>query len=220
MKVVVLALAVAACTDESPSAPIARDSVQWLGSLVMAVGDKNPFETLQTLDGYASDAQRVVPAPDGAIVVGDIFDPGCDSIQRSCSPAACMFSGSCSGPDGTQELNGAVIRNGDTLEIDVVNSQAGHRANSSIELDGSLQLTSVGLAGTVRVSGNAHARAGADFDVTLEYRAVALDSQGCPTGGSMVATSHYAPNDAAPVSGYASAFDASTTVHFSAAACR
>jgi hypothetical protein len=63
-------------------------------------------------------------------------------------------------------------------------------------LDGSVSTAAAGL------DGSAHFQAtgsggfdGVTWDETIKYRAITLDAQGCPTGGSLQATTVYVTSD-------------------------
>lgn len=91
-------------------------------------------------------------------------------------------------------IDGTITKSGDTvtynLTYDISSGQ-----NLHFEIDGSLTLTATSIDGEVHTKGTTSGTESGGYnvkwDIDVQYNAVTLNAAGCPTGGSVHATSTY-----------------------------
>lgn len=102
-------------------------------------------------------------------------------------------------------IDGTVTRIGDLLAFNLTYQADQHALVMTWTLEGSISIAAA------RLDGNAHLHgvgsdwiegsswfAGVSWDVTVDYQAIPLDPQGCPTGGSLHVFTQYRAPEASP----------------------
>jgi len=139
-----------------------------------------------------------------------------------CTVASCAFTGYGSFTLAiftTERLDGTITRSGDTTTFDLTYSLASKLGNLAWTIGGSVATTATSIDGNLHGHGelgpNGSFSSGAlTWDLTVDYNAITLDPQGCPTGGSVHVISRY---DDEPTTGSPTHFEVQGTVKFGAA---
>lgn len=112
-------------------------------------------------------------------------------------------------------LDGTVTRSGDSLTFDVTYDLNGHLSSEAWTVDGALSVTADLIDGSVHSHGTGSREyAGITWDIVVDYRAITLDTQGCPIGGSLHVVTSYDVSQAAQQVGSPPGFEVQGTASF------
>lgn len=198
----------------------ARASIDQVGYIVAAMSAMAGGDAASDVTSLMAAHQDLVtlPAaagsPAGEVTAFSKLLPPMPTASGSavCTAASCAFTtyGYTLGYD-VFRIDGTVTHSGDLLVLHV-----SYEWSFKVQvdrmvwtLDGSIS-TAAGLDGSAHFHGAGSGISdGVRWDTTIEYRAIKLDAQGCPTGGSLQATtSYFTPQPPQGQGGFA--FQAST----------
>ena len=180
----------------------ARASIDQVGKIVAAMSAMTGGDAASDVTSLMAAHQELVtlpPAeepPAGVVAVfpdlGSAAPPATGSAV--CTADSCTFTayGYTVGYDEFR-IDGTVTHSSDLLafQISYQHSFKVHVDQMVWTLDGSIS-TASGLDGSVRFRATGSGfSSGAMWDATVPYRAITLDAQGCPTGGSLQVTTSY-----------------------------
>lgn len=134
-----------------------------------------------------------------------------------CTATSCTFTGYgfTLQPYDSYHIDGTLTRSGDLIAFDVTYHQYQHGNAIAWTLDGSLSTAAGGLDGSMHDRGiGSNYLAGVTWDVAVDYHAITLDAQGCPTGGSLHAVTGYDDSGAAQRADGAPGFERQASVAF------
>lgn len=114
-----------------------------------------------------------------------------------CMAGSCTFThyGYSEGPYTNYTIDGTITHSGDTSTFDLTSSFKDYYEYMDWVISGSVTTTATRVDGTIHSHGAGHAAHGSSplptWDVTVDYAAITLDAQGCPTGGTVHAVTSY-----------------------------
>ncbi|HEY4060189.1 MAG TPA: hypothetical protein VGM39_26425 [Kofleriaceae bacterium] len=133
----------------------------------------------------------------------------------TCTPTGCTFM---QYGDVGYSIDGSVNKSGDTLTFDLTEDFTTQMLH--FQIDGSLTVTATSIDGEVHSKGNTSGSASGgynvDWDIDVEYNAVQINAAGCPTSGSVHATSKY---DVSAGGQSANGYNVQGTVTFDGTGC-
>ena len=213
MKRILLAsimLAAAACGGKSydpgtVNTTQARASIDQIGAVSASMSSMNGAEAAGAVQAMTAASQGIVtPAAQGRVqgLIPDFSnkDGGVLSAlggTAECSATACTFTNY--GDDAAGWLiNGTINNSGGTYTFDLTYDISSFGSTLKWTIDGSLTVTDTSIDGEINSSGKSTFEGGGgagsatiNWDVSVDYRDVVLDPSGCPTGGSVYATTSY-----------------------------
>jgi hypothetical protein len=211
--IALVAVAAAACGgDDHDKGTVntanAKASVENVGKVNTAMTANNGANAASAVQSMTQAGQAIVtpagqpqrligllpetfPRPDLSNAVGGTAD---------CTATSCTFNNY--GDDSTGsawKINGTITRTGDTTKFDLDYDITSAGTSLKWDISGDVTITATSIDGSVHshgvtnVDGTSGAPSGVNvtWDTTVDYEAVALDAQGCATGGSVHAVVSY-----------------------------
>jgi hypothetical protein len=124
----------------------------------------------------------------------------------TCNETSCTFTNFGDDTVGNSwTIDGTISRSGDSYTFDLTYVVALEGFSDNWAIDGAVTVTATSIDGSVHSQGDATGtQAGYDisWDVTVDYQAIGLDGQGCPTSGSIHAAASYDVSGAGGGGGY------------------
>lgn len=226
-----LVVAAAACGgDDHDKGTIntanAKASVENVGKINAAMAAGNGANAAAAVQALTSSGQSLVtPAGGAGRVVGLLPErfPKHDLSQAvtgtaDCTPTGCTFTNYGDDTTGSSwKINGSVSRSGDTTTFDLTYDVASGGTTVNWAIDGAITVTATSIDGNLHshgvtdvASGSASAGVNVTWDTAVDYNAIALDAQGCATGGSVHAVVSYSVKSG----GNGGAFDVEASATF------
>ena len=215
-------LAVAACggSDKSPgtvNTQSARTSIDQVGAVNVAMTNSNGGQAAAAVSAMTAAGQSIVtPAAPGALIglaPADLPRPLFQSAATGtadCTPAGCTFTNfGDDAPGNAWTIDGTISKAGDRITFDLTYDIASGGTNVDWAIDGAVTVTATSIDGSVHSRGATSGGPGGNvtWDVDVTYADLVLDGSGCPTGGSVTASTSYTVNGMA-------AFDVEGTVTY------
>jgi hypothetical protein len=205
-----LVVAAAACGSDPDKGTVntasAKSSVEEMGKINASMTAGNGANAASALQAMTSAGQSIVtPKGQAGRQLGLLPEsfPHPDLSQAVSGTAECTATG-CTftnyGDPASFQINGTVNKSGDTTTFDITYDVTSGGTQLGWKIDGSVTLTatsidgSVHSHGTTKVDGSMTGGQGTiqiTWDTSVDYEAIALDAQGCATGGSVHAVVSY-----------------------------
>lgn len=180
----------------------ARASIDQVGQIVAAMSAMTGGDAasdVTSLMAAHQDLMTLPPAegpPAGEVTAFSDLGPARPPASGSaaCTAASCAFTayGYTVGYDEFR-IDGTVTHSGDLFALHV-----SYEWSFKVQVDQMVWTLDGSISTAAGLDGSAHFQAtgsgssdGVRWDETVEYRAITLDAQGCPTGGSLQATTSY-----------------------------
>lgn len=174
----------------------ARGCVDELGKLSASMSAMDATKVARSIQTLLLSCQLVV-AP--KIVVAPTYGPVAVTFGNTvgppdgtgiCTATSCTFTNYTAQYPliETYQINGSITRSGDATLFAINYDQTGKFGSMQWDLDGTVTSTTTQLDGTVHshgTTGGPYTSLHVTWDVTVDFMAVTLDAQACPTGGSM-----------------------------------
>lgn len=208
-----LAISAAACGTED-HAPTAMDGIVSLSDAQISVQQVTKLSGMMSSTDNAlvaflamgSANQRIVIPRSEPYEPRGLFPhvpvttaPNIGTMQ--CMAGTCTFTRyGYKGGDGELSegygIDGTITHTGDTSTFDLTSSFADYYEFMDWVISGSVTTTATRVDGTIHSHGTGRGAHGGlpplpTWDVTIDYAAIALDAQGCPTGGTVHAVTSY-----------------------------
>ena len=207
-----VAVAAAACggddhakgTVNTASAKASVENVGKVNSSMAAGNGANAAAALQTM---TSAGQSIVtPAQGGASRIGILPEsfPRPDvanavSGSAECSATMCTFNNYGDDATGSSwKINGTISKSGDKTTFNITYDVASAGTSLKWAIDGDVTVNATSIDGNIHSHGVTNVDAGSNssainvtWDTDVDYNAIALDAQGCATGGSVHAIVSY-----------------------------
>ncbi|MGE0867825.1 MAG: hypothetical protein AB7P03_04660 [Kofleriaceae bacterium] len=183
----------------------ARAAIDQVGLVSASMSAMNGSDAADAVMSMTAASQGIVaPAapgrlqgliPDFSTKTGGILSAVSGTAE--CTATSCTFDNYGDATAGWL-INGTISNSGGTYSFDLSYDITSFGSTLKWNIDGSLTVTATSIDGQINSSGESsfEGEGGAgsatiDWDVSVDYRDVVLDPNGCPTGGSVYATTSY-----------------------------
>lgn len=208
MRTIVASLAIAALAacgggDKDPGTvnpQSARTSIDQVGNVNVAMMNSNGSAAASAVAAMTAAGQGIVSpaAPQGLIGLAPAELPisqihAAQTGTAECTPTGCTFTNFGDDTPGNQwTIDGTITKAGDKITFDLTYDIASGGATVNWDIEGAVTVTPTSLDGAVHSTGSSSTQGvSVDWDVDVAYNAVVLDGTGCPTGGSITASTSY-----------------------------
>lgn len=199
----------------------ARTSVTQAAGVNTQMGMSNGMGAASAVNSMSSASQGIVTGTQGRLGELQGLIPSLPTTisnatgTATCTPTGCTFE---QYGDVGYVIDGSINKSGDTLTFDLTEDFSTQMLH--FEIDGALTITATSIDGDFHSVGHTSgAQSGGysvDWDIDVEYNAVMINAAGCPTSGSVHATSKY---DVSAGGQSANGYNVQGTVTFDGTGC-
>lgn len=204
LSVVGLGVALVACggNDKSPGTVnpgSARTSIDQVGNVNVAMSASNGASAASAVAAMTAAGQGIVTPATGREVIGllpaELPRPAVQLATTgtaNCTPTMCTFTNfGDDTPGNSWKIDGTIHKTGDTITFDLSYDIVSSGLTVAWAIDGSVTVTATNIDGHVHSHGVSSGAQSVTWDVAVDYLNVGLDGTGCPTSGSVHASTSY-----------------------------